>query len=242
MLLNHEIRKISIFFFSFIGLFIVTKYIIIDPGLKNIPTYHASDDLMLEYGREGLLLEQNEFSLFWGSTDNENLQDIFYRLSYLIDNKAKIVGVDILLRPEIFSQKKFSGRHLNRVIPYYPVHKILDRVLKNGISYEFIINFFKYKVGIPFRSSRELGMIIKNKVQHKNIFPYFGRKVSHIPNSNGHIGNVHYLWLIIEKLINNEIPVKLSRRNIFIYPSEVDMNKILLKIKRIYKDKVIISN
>jgi hypothetical protein len=242
MLLNHEIRKISIFFFSFIGLFIVTKYIIIDPGLKNIPTYHSSDDLKLEYGRVGLLLEQNEFSLFWGSTDNENLQDIFYRLSYLIDKKSKIVGVDILLRPEIFAQKKFSGPHLSRVIPYYPLNEIVKRVFKNGISYEFIINFFKYKVGVPFRSSREIGMIIKNKVQQKNKFPYFGRKVSHISNPNSHIGNVHYLWLIIEKLINNEIPIKLSTRSNFTFPAEVDISKILLKIKRIYKDKVIINN
>ena len=206
---NKEIRKLSIVVLSFVGLFFITKFSVIDPGTKNIPASFNGSSLNLSYGQRGVLKNNDVASLFWGSVDNENFQDIFYRLKFLVDLQVDMSKVTFYLHSNLFAQRRFNGLSLERVIPYYPNSAIVKRVFETGLSYEFIINFLKYKIGVPFRSTREISVLINNHFKGKERFPYFVKKVGHTDDVIDYVGNSHFFLHSIEMLVKKGIPVEL---------------------------------
>jgi len=233
-----EVRKVIIFFSSFIGLFVISKFVLIDTGVNSLIRNNGNRPLELRFGRTGLLLDQDDDSLFWGSVDNENFQDVYYRLSYLIEKKSNIKNVTIQVTPDLFAQKKFGGKGLERVIPYYPISKVFSRVFETGFSYELLINFLKYKLGIPFRSSREISLLLKGRLSTQERLPYFSRKVTHSENPTEYLTNIHYFWVSIEMIIENKIPLTLSLDTSSKFPQEISINKLFEKSKKLFKDKI----
>ena len=238
--LKKELRKLIFFFLSFIGLFGLSKFLIINPGLKSIPV-NLGQNFDLSFGEIGKINNNNPISVFWGSTSNENFQDIYYRLNYLLTEKAPIKSIKIKIHQGLFAQKKFDGKDLNRVLPYYPVVDILERIGETGISYELVINFSKYLLGIPFRSTRELGLLSKNVIQEKSIFPYFSKNISIIDGDvSNFTRNSYFFWLIAELAVRENIKyiIEIGNFNKNKFPEEIGIQEQLQKLKKIYKDKV----
>ena len=239
---NKEVKKILIFIFSFMGLFLLSKFALITPANRILDSQISRKELSLNFGNIGFTHSSDTASLYWGATSNENFQDIFYRLSYLIENKVKITDVTINLHKDLFAQKKFDGVHLDRVIPYYPLPVLLERVVKTGFSYELTINFLKYKLGIPFRSSREISLILNNLRQRDFKYPYFSRKIRHYDHDD-YISNMHYLWLIIEMLIKENVRVTIDTRQSDFdnFPQELKIEDLIAKIQKVHQGEVTIN-
>lgn len=237
-----EIRRVLIFFMSFIGLFLLSKFALINPGIEILDRELQKNELVLKYGDVGFTQSSDTNSLYWGSVSNENFQDIYHRLNYLINKKVRIKSVKIDLHQGLFAQKKFDGDHLARIIPYYPVDDLLERVLKTGLSYELVINFFKYKLGVPFRSTREINLLLNNFFSKDFNYPYFSRKVKQTL-SNDNLGTTHFLWLSLEMLSREGIKIDLiaDHSEIQNFPGELKINELLEKIRKIYKNEVYIT-
>ena len=240
MLGKSDLRKFIFFCLSFIGLFALTRFSIIDPGLHSIPI-RSSKPLVLNYGEVGIIKGENSVELFWGSVTNENFQDIYHRLNYLFDNKAEIKSVQIHLHEGLFAQRVFDGNGLDRIIPYYPLVELIDRAASTGLSYEFILTFSKYILGIPFRSSREVNLLYKNNVLKKSTLPYFWQRVVDYKKTHiNYLNNTYYLWLISEMLTNNGTEFilngerGLSKR----LPDEIKFSELIEKLRKIHKNKI----
>ena len=241
MPLKKELKKFFLFLFSFLGLFLLSKIFIIEPAISTIPVDNGNTEMKIRYGQEGLIMDSSDVSLFWGSVANENFQDIFYRLQFLTNKKSSLNEVEINLHPGLFAHKKFDGAQLDRIIPYYPFFVTLDRVFDTGVTYELFINFSKYYMGVPFRSSREIGLILNNYFQSKNQLPYFSKKVYHFRSGkDNYLANTHYFWLITEMLVDNEVILKykIDREKIVEFPEQIKIRELLDKVKKIYKDKI----
>ena len=242
MRLNTELRKMLIFLISFLGLFLISRFAIISPGIDSIPINKSEKPLSLNYGQLGIVNGENFDELFWSSASNENFQDIYNRLLYLMRKKARIKDVTIYLHPELFAQKVFDGNDLNRLIPYYSTKSLLDRVIRSGISYELVINFLKYKVGVPFRSSREIGLIVNNQFWGKGTIPYFSRRIKVQSKGLNYIENTHFFWQTIDMITRANIALKIAHRKSKPFPKELKIDELIGKVQKIYKNRVKIIN
>lgn len=238
---NNEFRKILIFSSSFIGLFLLSKFVLIGPANLSIPINKKGESLNLHYGNTGIVTGDDLPSLYWGSSDKENFQDIFQRVNHLFSRQASIKQVKVSLHPGLFAQQKFDGKSLDRVIPYYSSTAIFDRVFQTGLSYELVLNFLKYKVGVPFRLTREMNILISNRLMDKEKLPYFSKKVSVTNKPVDYISNTQYLWLFLDRLVKSGVSVEIEIYNNSVFPSEIKIMDLVNKIEVIYKDKIKIN-
>ena len=159
-------------------------------------------------------------------------------MKYLVENNVSLKNVSIHLNSELFAQKVFDGTSLDRVIPYYPSTEIFDRVLETGVSYELIINFLKYKLGVPFRLTREMSLLIDSKIGKTPSLPYFSPKVFNNKKAVNYQFNIQYFWMTLELIVQNKIPltVILAKSNSF--PNEINVNDLLVKADKLFQGKI----